>query len=102
VSGATFAALAMSAALVHATNALARAADALASLTLARASNALARTSTSTFDFTVCHYSITKEKIMNFCRRTIYYAREEQKSLNATRNLSSQTSVIDKYMDISG
>jgi len=46
-----------------------------------------------------CHYSITKENIMNFWKRKIYYAKEEQKFLNAIRNLSTQTSLTDKYMD---
>jgi hypothetical protein len=36
---------------------------------------------------------------MDFCKRKIYYAGEEQKSLNAIRNLSIQTTWIDKYMD---
>jgi len=36
---------------------------------------------------------------MNFWKRKIYYAKEEQKFLNAIRNLSTQTSWIDKYMD---
>jgi hypothetical protein len=53
----------------------------------------------SSFNFHVCHYNIAKENIMNFCKRKIYYAEEEQKSLNAIRNLLTQTSWINKYMD---
>jgi hypothetical protein len=56
----------------------------------------------SSFNFHRCHYNIDKENIIDFCRRKIYYAEEEQKFLNAIRNLSTQTSWTDKYTDISG
>jgi hypothetical protein len=56
----------------------------------------------SSFNLHSRHYNIDKENIIDFCRRKIYYAKEEQKFLNAIRNLSTQTSWTDKYTDISG
>jgi hypothetical protein len=46
----------------------------------------------SSFNFHRCHYNIAEENIMDFCKRKIYYAEEEQKFLNAIGNLSIQTS----------
>jgi len=93
VASATFAAFAVSAALV-----LHGAMLGLNGTAFVVSGASLVRTASS-FNFHVCHYNIAKENIMDFCKRKIYYAEVEQKSLNAIRNLSTQTSWIDKYMD---